>query len=93
MPNHELDLALYCIRHNFTYRKCHDFGLGAEIHEGVISRFSDVFITINRHQLKWKFLQGLTREILENKTTAKITMYSVVVAIVYNFSIFTSFET
>ena len=36
-----------------------------------------IFITINRHKLKWKFLQGLTRKIRENKTTAKITMYTV----------------
>ena len=31
----------------------------------------------NRHELKWTFSGGLTREIRENKTTAKITMYTV----------------
>ena len=36
-----------------------------------------VFITINNHILKWKFPWGLTREIRENKTTVKITMYTV----------------
>ena len=48
--------------------------VGAEIREGLISQFSDVFITINRHKLKWKS-RGLTREIHENNTTAKITTY------------------
>ena len=34
--------------------------------EGLISRFSDVFISINSHKLKWNFVRGLTREIREN---------------------------
>ena len=50
----------------FTYIYFHDFGLGAEIREGLIRNFSNVFITINRHKLKWKFSHGLTREISEN---------------------------
>ena len=73
----------YCISYNFhvtdiftvldwvqkfTRTKFHDF--------------SDVFITINRHKLKWKFSQGLTREIRENKTTVNITMYTVSFTIV-----------
>ena len=67
----------YCIRQYFAYIYFRGFGLSAEIREGLISRFSDVFIHINRHTLKWKFLRGLTREIRENKTTAKITTYTV----------------
>ena len=61
----------------FAYRYFHCFGLGLEICEGLISRFSDIFITINGHRLKWIFLRGLTRDICENETTAKITTYTV----------------
>ena len=39
--------------------------------------FGDVFITKNSYILKWEFLRGLTREIRKNKTTAKITTYTV----------------
>ena len=63
---------IFCIPRYF-----HDFGLGGEICEGLILRFCDVFITINSHILKWKFSRGLTREIHENKSTAKITTYTV----------------
>ena len=59
------ELAKYSIRHIFC-----DFGLGGEFCD-----FCDVFITINSHMLKWKFARGLTREIRENKTTAKIITY------------------
>ena len=52
----------------FAYIYSRDFGLGVKICEGLISWFSDVFITINRHKLKWKFLRGLTHKIHENKT-------------------------
>ena len=58
----------------FAYIYFHGFGLGSEICEGLISRFSDAFFTLNRHKLKWKFSRGLTRE---NKTTAKITTFTV----------------
>ena len=51
----------YCICQYFR-----GFGLIAEIHEGLILQYSDVFITINRHILKWKCLRGVTREIREN---------------------------
>ena len=54
----------------FAHRYFCDFGLSGEIRESLISRFSDVFITINRQILKWKCLRGLIREIHENKTTA-----------------------
>ena len=60
------------------HRYFRDFGLSGEICESLISQFSDVFITINRHILKWKCSRGLTREIRENKTTAKITTYNTV---------------
>ena len=64
---------------NFAYRYFCGFGLGAEICEGLISRISDVVITINRHKLKWKSSRGLTREICENNlTTAKIITYTAV---------------
>ena len=43
----------------------------------------DFFITINSHILKWKFSRGLTRKNCENKTTAKITMYTVFVPITW----------
>ena len=49
------DILELIIRHNFRVQIFHGFGLGSENHEGLISRFSDVFITINRHKLKWKF--------------------------------------
>ena len=61
----------------FVYRYFRDFGLGGQIHDGLISRFCDVLITINSHVLKLKFSRGLTRKIHENKTTAKITTYTV----------------
>ena len=61
----------------FAYRYLRSFELGAEICEGLISRFSNIFITLNRHKLKCKFLQGLTREIHKNKTTAKLITYTV----------------
>ena len=54
----------------FAYRYFCDFGLGWQIREGLISRF-------NSHVLKLKFSRGLTREIRENKTIAKIIMYTV----------------
>ena len=44
---------------------------------GKFAMVCDVFITINSHILKWQFLWGLTREIRKNKTTTKITMYTV----------------
>ena len=68
----------YCIRHIFHAQK-YNFGLSGEIRESLISRFSDVFISINRHILKWKCSHGLTRKIRENKTTAKITTYTVLI--------------
>ena len=40
----------------FAYRYCHDFGLGRGNRDGLISRFCDVFITIDSHILKWKCL-------------------------------------
>ena len=52
--------AVYAII--FTYRYFRNFGLGAEIREGLICDVSDVFVTINRHKLKWKFSRGLTSE-------------------------------
>ena len=58
-------LIVYTIILAYIYFR--DLGLGAEICEGIISHFSDVFITINRHKLKWKFSRGLTHKICENK--------------------------
>ena len=43
--------------------------------------FCDFFITINSHVLKLKILRGLTREIRETKTTAKLTTYTVLQAL------------
>ena len=63
----------------FAYSYFRDFGLGAGIRKGLISWFSDVFITIHRQKLKWKFSRGLTCEIRENKTTTKITTYTVII--------------
>ena len=40
-------------------------------------RWLNVFITINSHILKWKFSWRLTREIRDNKTSVKITTYTV----------------
>ena len=60
----------------FAYRYFHGFGLGAEICEGLILWYLWCF-HYYRHKLKWTFLQGLTREICENKTTTKITTYTV----------------
>ena len=63
---------MYCIYAIiFMYRYFCGFGLRAEICEGLISKKNYVFITINRHKLKWKFLQDPTCEIHENKTTWK----------------------
>ena len=39
--------------------------------------FSDVVITINRHELKWKFSRGSGSRNSRNKTLAKITAYTV----------------
>ena len=61
----------------FTYRYFRDFGPGWGIREGLILHFFWCFIAINSHILKQKFLRGPTREICENKTTAKITTYTV----------------
>ena len=62
----------------FAYRYFHSFGLhvGGEIREGLISQFSDVFITVNyRHKLKWKLFARSDSRNSRNKTTAKITTY------------------
>ena len=61
----------------FTYSYFRDFGLGAVIREGLISRFFDVFIA--KIDMNWSgnFRKGLTREIRENKTLVKITAYTV----------------
>ena len=47
------------------------------------SKWLDFVITINSHILKWKFSRGLTRKNCENKTTAKITTYTVFVPITW----------
>ena len=57
----------------FAHSYFHDFGLSGEICESLISWFSDVFITINWHILKWKCSRGLTRE---NKTRENYHVYS-----------------
>ena len=44
-------------------------------------------INIDSHVLQLKFLQGLTREIRENKTTAKISTYTVNMAPTTNLSL------
>ena len=75
----DLNARVVCGRYAiyFVHRYFHDFRLSGEIRESLISRFSDVFITINKHILKLKCSRGLTREIHENKTTAKISTYTV----------------
>ena len=69
----------YCIHHIFhVHVYLRDFGLGGEIRDGLISHFLWWFLnTMNSHILKWTFSRGLTREIHQNKTTAKITTYTV----------------
>ena len=73
----KLNIYNYCIAIYFVHIYFHDFGLGWQIREGLISRFCDVFVTINSHVLKLTFSRGLTREIRENKTSVKITTYTV----------------
>ena len=68
----------YCIRHNFRIQIFPQFWTRSGNSQGLnFMQFSDVFITINRHKQKWKFSRGLTCKIHENKTTAKITTYTV----------------
>ena len=77
---HKVSMSYFVDRHTnqllylpyLSHRYFHHFGLGGEIRD-----ICDDFITINCHILKWKFSRGLTCEICENKTTAKITMYTV----------------
>ena len=66
---------IYCIRHIFRVQIFSRFRTSQQTREGLLSQFCDVFITVNSHVLKLKFSRGLTREIRENKTTAKITTY------------------
>ena len=62
---------------SFAYRYIRGFGLGAKIREGLISRISDVVITINRHKLKVEiFARSDLRK--NNLTTAKIITYTAV---------------
>ena len=58
MPTNVEVYILYTYAIYFAYRYFCDFGLSGEIHN-----FPDVFIAINGHILKWKFLK-----IHENKT-------------------------
>ena len=47
---------VYCISHYFRVKIAFlDFCGNSR---GLISHFSDVVITINRHELKWKFSRG-----------------------------------
>ena len=60
----------------FVHRYFRDFGLSGEIRESLFSRFSDVFITINRHIEVEMFARSDSRN-SQNKTTSKITTYTV----------------
>ena len=78
--NREKLICMYCIRHIHRAQIFLRFWTEWKNLWELNSRFSDVFITINRRVLKWTCSRGLTREIRENKTTAKITTYTVSVA-------------
>ena len=74
----KLSRYLYIYAIYFVYRYLHDFGLGEEIHDGLISWLLWCFhyCTINSHVLKWKFSQGLTRKIRKKKTRKNNHVYS-----------------